>query len=272
MSVVFERLTKNICGILINRPHKRNALNIETIKRLQEALDKFEHDSEFRVAILGGIGGNFCAGYDLNEFVDTTTGLPNIYNIEKLLWPLGTRLSDNKITVAAIDGHAAGFGLELALKCDFRIAEQAARLGFMNRRFSIPIMNGGTLMTPRLIGTSRALELIATGKAELVHDAIKSGLITYICDIGCSIGRSLNLARCLAKFPQEAMIRDVNQVRYATSKSDLEYLKKERTQALEFLQQCEPLDNAVKFLRGEICRHGNMDMGNLTNPNPDVSL
>lgn len=273
MSVVFDRVGRGICTILLNRPAKRNALNLETIKSLQNALTRFQDEQEYRVAILGGIGGAFCAGYDLNEFIHPTSKLPHMYNIEQMLWPLGTNLSDNKITIAAIDGHAAGFGFELALKCDFRVAERDARLGFLNRRFGIPILNGGTVVLPKLLGTARSTELIALGKAELASDALQSGMITHIADIGCSLGRSVNLARSLAKFPQEALIHDLNKVRRRNIEEELELLRKERKEALEYLKNdCGPLELADKFLKGEIGRHGNMDLGNLLKPESDVTL
>lgn len=274
MAVVLERINRGICNIIIRRPGKRNALNLETIGSLRGALESFEHDDQLRVAILSGAGGNFCAGYDLNEFVDPTTGLPNIYNVERMLWPLGARLSAKKVTIAALEGHAAGFGFELALKCDFRVAERDARLGFLNRRFGIPILNGGTVVLPRLIGAARSMELVATGKAELAHDALNHGLITYIADIGCGVGRSINLARNLVKYPQEALILDLNRIRdQAEDGRHLELHKRERQAGLEFLRnQSGPLELALRFLRGEIGRHGNMDLGNMIKPTPQVTL
>lgn len=273
MTVQLEKLSRGVCSIIINRPSKRNALNLETIRNLQEALRSFEQDDQFRVAVLGGHGGNFCAVYDLNDLVDLSSGFANINNVEQMLWPVGSRLSENKITVAAIDGHAAGLGFELALKCDFRVAERDARMGFLNRRFGVPIMNGGTVVLPRLIGQAKAIELLATGKAELAHDALNSRLVNNIADVGCALGRALNVARNLAKYPQEALIHDLNKVRNSVAKSELELHRRERAEALEFLRtRSGPLELAVKFLKGEIGRHGNMDLGNLIKPTPDVTL
>lgn len=272
MSVILEKISKNICSIVINRPTKRNAINLSVSQDLKSTLQRFEEDPELSVAILAGSGGNFCAGYDLNEIVDVERGKPNLDRIERLLWPLETRLSKNKITIAAIEGHAAGFGYELALKCDFRIADKAARMGFMNRRFGIPIMNGGTVVLPKLIGLSRAMDLVGTGKAQLAPEALQYGLLLHVADVGCARGKSLNMARSLAKFHQPSLISDLKTMFLSENAKDVELIRREREIALAYLRQCEPLETAVSFLRGELCRHGNFDLGNLIPPTADVTL
>lgn len=272
MSIVFEKISRNICSILINRPSKRNALNLNLIKQLRNALDNFEQDDQFSVAILSGVGGNFCAGYDLGTVIDPKTGMPNLQMIEQMLWPVGTYLSDKKTVVAAIEGHAAGFGYELAMKCDFRIGERDSRLGFLNRRFGFPIINGGTVMLPQLIGQARALELVATGKAQLAPEALSFGALNYIADIGCSMGRALNLARSLCKFDQVALAHDIAHIKQANRKTVEDMLKKERKDSLEYLKKCGPMDVAVKFLEGKLCRHGSTDLGNLLDPSPELTL
>lgn len=239
---------------------------------LQSRLREFEEDPSLHVAILAGSGGNFCSGYDLNEIIDIDTGMPKLEQIEKMLWPLENQLSKNKITIAAIDGHAAGFGYELALKCDFRFAERDARMGFMNRRFGIPIMNGGTVILPKLIGMARAMDLVATGKAQLAPEALQFGLIINHCDIGCVVGRSLNLGRSLAKFDQAALLSDLKSMVRGNLENDIELMRRERRRSLEYLKRCGPLTVAVKFLRGELCRHGNFDLGNLISTTPQVTL
>lgn len=272
MSIDFAKVSKNICSILINRPEKRNALNLDLIRELRSAIDTFETDDELSVAILGGHGSDFCAGYDLNEFIDNKTGLANMNQIEQMLLPLGTRLSSKKITVAAIEGHAAGVGYELALRCDYRIADKNARLGFMNRRFGIPIMNGGSVILPRYIGYSRAADLVGTGRAQLSPDALQFGLLSQVCGIGCSLGVALNLARCLAKFDQRAVQLDLKGMLAQKDHEDSQLLVQERDRALDYLASCGPLTNGLKFLQGKICRHGNYDVGNLLQPDPVVTL
>lgn len=262
MSVFLEKISKNICRVVINRPEKRNALNLSMIKDLRSRLEEYEENPELHVAILAGSGGNFCAGYDLNEIVDIQTARPKVEQIERLLWPLESRLSKHKITIAAIEGHAAGFGYELALKCDYRVADKAARMGFMNRRFGMPIMNGGTVALPKLVGLSRAMDLIGTGKAQLAHESLQYGLLVHVADIGCAQGKCLNLARCLAKFPQKPLLLDLCSAHSSELDRDIELMRKERERSLEYLRQCEPMDTAVAFLRGKLCRHGNFDLGN----------
>lgn len=270
MSVLVEKFSNNILKILINRPSKRNAINLETFKYLREAFNKFENDEQMHVAILSGTGGNFCAGYDLQDVVDKNSGLPKIDQLKQMLWPLGVRLSDKKIVIAAIDGHAAGFGYELALKCHFRIADRGARMGFMNRRFGIPILNGGTVILPQMIGLARASELVATGKAQLALEALQYGVLTYISDIGCSLGRSLMLAKCLTKFHQPALLHDLTLTQSIVNVK--EKLEQERAIGMTYLQRCGPLEIASKFLDGELGRHGNYDLGNLSIEQPEVTL
>lgn len=272
MSIVVNNISKRICTILINRPDKQNALNLEAVKNLRYAFETFENDNNLDVAILGGVGKNFCSGYDLNEMLDTRTGMPKIQHIEQMLWPLGFKLSNKKIVIAAIEGHAAGFGYELALKCHFRIGDRDSRMGFMNRRFGIPILNGGTVILPQLVGLARASELIATGKAQLAHDALQYGVLTYLSNVGCALGRSLNLARCLAKFDQQALLHDLRATELYLQAQTFECLQRERDNSLRYLQNCGPLDVACKFLKGELGRHGNYDMGNLLKPDPEVTL
>lgn len=270
MSVLIERVSSRVIKILINRPLKRNAINLETFRCLQEAFDNFENDKQAHVAILAGLGGNFCAGYDLEDIVDRDTGLPRLSNLQQMLWPTRAMLSEKKIFIAAIDGHAAGFGFELALKCHFRVADKGARMGFMNRRFGIPILNGGTVILPRLVGVARASELVATGKAQPAPEALQYGVINYISDIGCSQGRSMNLAKCLTKFNQPALLHDLSSTFSVQSVEEL--LMKERELGMRYLQDCGSLEIATKFLKGELGRHGDFDMGNLTNLQPEVTL
>lgn len=273
MTVIIERLGKGIISILINRPSKRNALDLQTFKAFFKALANFESDEESKIAIIGGVGGNFCAGYDLNDIINRNNGMPDMEMIDQMLMPLQTRLSNKKITIAAIEGYTAGLGYELSLRCNFRIADRDSKMGFMNRRFGIPIMNGGTVILPLLVGQSRALEIIATGKAQLASEAIEYGHINYLCDIGCSLGRALNLARSLAKFESEPMLLDIVEFMDGKSHKDtLEKLRKERQRALDFLRNCGPRRCAIEFLDGKLCRHGNFDLGNSTRPEANVSL
>lgn len=273
MTVRIEKVARYILSILINRPEKRNALNIATVKALKNALDLFEADSDLKVAIIGGVGGNFSAGLDLSEVVHPESGLADMRNVEQMLFPLRTRLTENKITIAAIEGHAAGVGYELALKCDFRVADRDSRMGFMNRRFGIPIFNGGTVILPRLICQARASDLIATGRAQLANEALQFGVITSLADIGCSLGRSVNLARSLAKFDQAALLLDLKPSLPADLKRrEIDLLRQERDRGLKHLIECGPLEVAMRFLSGKQCRHGNYSMANEVQNDVEVTL
>lgn len=272
--VKFQTLGRGVCKIILNRANKANAINLELGRAIQETLARFEEDREHHVAILTGAGLNFCAGYDLNDIIELHTGKLNQQALEQLLWPISARLSESKVTIAAIEGHATGFGLELALKCDFRVAERDARMGFLNRRFGVPIMNGGTVLLPKLVGHARALDLIATGRAQLAPEALQHGLLNHVADIGCNVGKALNVARCVAKFPKEALQHDLNILRDQNQSRLEELMRREREQALKFLanRQDEPFEFAVKFLKGQICRHGNTDLGTTVGPETDVTL
>lgn len=263
MSIIVDKPLRYVCTILINNVAKRNALDRNLIGHLQDAFRKFDDDDDSRVAVLGGVGGHFCAGYDLNEIIDTQTRRINLDNIKQMLLPVSDRLSRKKLVVAAVEGHAAGFGLELALRCDFRVGDFMSRMGFMNRRFGIPIMNGGTVILPQLIGRARAVDLIATGKAAFAADLLSHGLLHHQTDVGCCIGKAVGLARSVSKFDQSALLHDLKNLSECQATMDL--LQRERDEALSYLERmsAEPFDMVHKFLTGESFRHGKYDMGNM---------
>lgn len=273
MSIIFEKSAPKICRILINRPDKRNAIDKDTFKQLREAFARFDRDDSLLVAILGGLNGHFCSGYDLNSIVDSATGKPKLQEIRELLLPLGTRLSEKKCTIAAIEGHAVGFGYELMLRCDLRVADRDSRMGFLNRRFGVPIMNGGTVILPQLVGFGRAAELVATGRAQLAPEAFQYGVLSHLSDVGCSLGKAESLARCVAKFDRSALTNDLENMHSARrNEVQMDLLRGEREKSFEYLERCEPLETAVKFLKGQLCRHGSTDMGTFSLIEPEVTL
>ena len=148
--------------ISINRPTKRNAVNKETAKELLHAFESFELNPTAKVAILRGNGGYFCAGYDLGEVASNSA--PEFADVGEGSGPMGpSRMQLRKPVIAAIEGHAVAGGLELAAWCDLRVADEKAVLGIFCRRFGVPLIDGGTVRLPALIGLSRALDLILTG-------------------------------------------------------------------------------------------------------------
>jgi enoyl-CoA hydratase len=190
--------------ITIDRPERRNAVDGPTAVALNEAFARFESDPEARVLVLTGDGGKaFCAGADLKA-LDTFAG-----RLDSSEGPLGiSRLQATKPTIAAISGYALAGGLELALWCDLRIATEGSMLGFTERRFGVPLIDGGTQRLPRVVGLGRALELILTGRMVDTSEALAIGLINEVVPDGSHLNRALELAAQIAAFPQLGMLAD----------------------------------------------------------------
>jgi enoyl-CoA hydratase len=190
--------------ITIDRPHRRNAVDGPTAQALHEAYLRFEADEDARVLVLTGAGGvSFCAGADLKA---TETMAPRLMSEEG---PMGfTRLSASKPTIAAISGFCLAGGLEIALWCDLRIATEGSRLGYPERRWGVPLIDGGTQRLPRIVGLGRALDLILTGRIIDAQEALAMGLLTEIVPEGAHLERALELAEGLARFPQRTMLAD----------------------------------------------------------------
>jgi enoyl-CoA hydratase len=190
--------------VTIDRQERRNAVDGPTAALLTEAYERFEADDEARAMVLTGAGGvSFCAGADLKaiETFVPRLGLEN--------GPLGfTRLTPSKPTIAAIGGWCLAGGLELALWCDLRVAAAGSRLGFTERRFGVPLVDGGTQRLPRIVGLGRALDLILTGRIVEAEEALAMGLLTEIVADGAHLDRALEVAEALARFPQETMLAD----------------------------------------------------------------
>ncbi|XP_041669553.1 2,3-dehydroadipyl-CoA hydratase isoform X2 [Cheilinus undulatus] len=169
----------------INRPEMRNAVNQETARRLLEELEAFDCDTDLNVAVLHGTGGNFCAGYDLKELANHTASLKLEQDVTKGPGPLGpSRLELSKPLIAAVSGFAVAGGLELALLADLRVVEESAVMGVFCRRFGVPLIDGGTVRLPHLIGLSRALDLILTGRPIGAQEALSYGLANRVVPDG----------------------------------------------------------------------------------------
>jgi enoyl-CoA hydratase len=190
--------------VTIDRQERRNAVDGPTAELLGEAYERFEAEDDARVMILTGAGGvAFCAGADLKA-IDTFG--PRLFNDEG---PLGfTRRIASKPTIAAIGGWCLAGGMELALWCDLRIAAEGSTLGFTERRFGVPLIDGGTQRLPRLVGLGRALDIILTGRLVPAEEALAMGLLTEIVPTGQHVERALEIAEALARFPQETMLAD----------------------------------------------------------------
>jgi enoyl-CoA hydratase len=188
--------------LTIDRPERRNAVDGETAELLRRGLERFEADDGARVLVLTGGGeAAFCAGADLKAIETLDPSHPD--------GPMGfSRVTPSKPTIAAISGWCLAGGLELALWCDLRIAAEGSTFGLFERRWGVPLIDGGTQRLPRMIGMGRALELILTGRAVDAEEALRIGLVNEIVPRGEHLRRALELAERLAGFPQETMLAD----------------------------------------------------------------
>jgi enoyl-CoA hydratase len=201
--VRYERLGA-AAVLTIDRPHRRNAVDGPTAERLLEGVEAFEADDGARVLVLTGAGDiSFCAGADLKA-LDTYAGRLSLPD-----GPMGfTRRTPTKPTIAAIGGWCLAGGLELALWCDLRVAAEGSTLGFPERRWGVPLIDGGTQRLPRIVGLGRALDLILSGRLVGTEEALAMGLLTEVVPAGEHLARALEMAEGLAAFPQETMLAD----------------------------------------------------------------
>ena len=184
--------------IRIDQPQVRNAINSETAQRLHDAFVAFDYDDTARVAVLTGDESAFCAGANLRD-------LPRLRDSG----PLGpTRLALSKPVVAAIEGWCVAGGLELAAWCDLRVAGQGARFGCLERRFGVPLVDGGTYRLPRIVGLGRALDLILTGREVGAEEAERIGLVDRLVPTGAALDAAVELAEQIAAFPWRCVVSD----------------------------------------------------------------
>jgi enoyl-CoA hydratase len=199
--------------LAIDRAERRNAVDPETASLLLDGFRSFERDDEARALVLTGQGPEaFCAGADLKAIAEAGPDVP-LEAIEAVTsrseGPMGfTRLTPSKPTIAAISGWCLAGGLELALWCDVRVATETARLGFTERRFGVPLIDGGTQRLPLMVGLGRALEMILTGRVLAAEEAREWGLVNEVVAEGGHLDRALEMAEGLARFPQTTMLSD----------------------------------------------------------------
>jgi enoyl-CoA hydratase len=243
--VRYER--QGVAAVLtIDRPQRRNAIDAATARGLRQGLDDFEADEEARVLVLTGAGGEaFCAGADLKAIdldVDDPGGPEGI-----------THLTPSKPTIAAVDGWCLAGGLELALWCDLRIATPGSVFGCFERRWGVPLIDGGTQRLPRVVGMGRALEMILTGRPVSAEEAEQIGLVNEVVEPGAHLERALELAGQLATFPQPTMLSDRRAAIEGAGLPLSEGLELERRLGLEVLDVA--VRGAARFAAGE-GRHG----------------
>ena len=250
-NIRYERVDRTAV-VTIDRPARRNAVDKETASELADAFRRFETDGAVDVGILAGAGGHFCAGADLQAFAageqDRVT--------EDGDGPMGpTRMRLSKPVIAAIEGYAVAGGLDLALWCDLRVMAADAVLGVFCRRFGVPLVDLGTVRLPRLIGHSRAMDLILTGRPVHAEEALSIGLANRIVPKGQALPEALALARQISSFPQTCLRSDRLSALEQWDLDEDAAACNETRRGLTVLASGETLSGAARFAGGE-GRHG----------------
>jgi enoyl-CoA hydratase len=243
-----------VTTIVINRPEVRNAVDRPTAEELARAFRDFEQDEESRAAVLTGAGGFFCAGADLKAISEAQNRFNRVE--EEGDGPMGpSRLVLTKPVIAAVAGYAVAGGLELACWCDLRVVERDAVFGVFCRRWGVPLIDGGTVRLPRLIGLSQALDLILTGRPVEAEEALRMGLANRVVEPGTSRREAESLALQIAGFPQRCLRNDRLSAYQQADLSLAEAMKNEFRLGLDTLRSGETLAGAERFSRGS-GRHG----------------
>eukprot|EP00050_Salpingoeca_kvevrii_P019893 m.91843 g.91843 ORF g.91843 m.91843 type:complete len:254 (+) comp8619_c0_seq2:1925-2686(+) len=251
MSFVRVAAERGIAVVALARAAQRNAVNPAMAKELDAAFARIETDTSIKAAVLTGDGDHFCAGYDLRSVaagaVDDIARAPHA--------PMGpSRRTVSKPVVAAIEGYCVAGGLELALLCDLRVASRTAIFGVYCRRFGVPLIDGGTVRLPALIGYSRAMDMILTGRSVKAEEAHQFGLANRVVDPGQALSEAMSIAESIASFPNKCMLADRASAEYATFAAS----SKDDALAHEFQQGCKVLSESVagaqNFVKGSFSR------------------
>ena len=243
-----------VTTIEIDRPDARNAVDLPTARALATAFREFESDEAASVAVLSGAGKTFCAGADLKA-LGTATGLVVSPDGDGPMGP--SRMVLSKPVIAAISGYAVAGGLELALWCDLRVADSDAVLGVFCRRFGVPLIDGGTVRLPRLIGLSHALDLILTGRAVQATEALSMGLVNRVVEPGTSLVAAQTLAAQIAAFPQ-GCLRGDRLSAYEQADLDFSAAMRNEFDRGRAAASTEAVAGAQRFAKGE-GRHGDFE-------------
>jgi len=256
LSVLYEP-TGRVAVVTIDRPEVRNAVDIPTAHALVEAFRRFDDDDTALVAVLTGAGGSFCAGADLKA---VAAGEQRDFSPDAD-GPMGpTRLRLGKPVIAAIEGHAVAGGLELALWCDLRVVAEDAVLGVFCRRFGVPLIDLGTIRLPRLIGHSRAMDLILTGRPVPAEEAASMGLAHRVVPAGKALDAAIALAEEIASHPQRCMRSDRRSAIEQWGMSEDEAMRNELRLGVETIESGETVRGARRFKDGA-GRRGSFDDG-----------
>ncbi|MEQ1438120.1 crotonase/enoyl-CoA hydratase family protein [Fontimonas sp. SYSU GA230001] len=244
--------------VAIDRPQARNAVDGPTAAALAAAFRAFDADEAFKVAILTGAGAHFCAGADLKAVASGEPARANRIDAEGD-GPMGpSRLQLSKPVIAAVSGYCVAGGLELACWCDLRVADESAVFGVFCRRFGVPLIDGGTVRLPRLIGMSRALDLILTGRPVDAHEAERIGLANRVVPAGQALAEAEKLALQIAAHPQACLRNDRRSAYEQWHLSEAEALANEFRHGLTTLRSGETVAGATRFTQGA-GRHGRFE-------------
>ncbi|MDP9139775.1 MAG: crotonase/enoyl-CoA hydratase family protein [Pseudomonadota bacterium] len=244
--------------VTINRPAARNAVNRPTAEALAAAFREFETDDALKVAILCGAGEHFCAGADLKSVASGDATQVNRIAPDGD-GPMGpTRMQLSKPVIAAVSGYCVAGGLELALWCDLRVADETAVFGVFCRRFGVPLIDGGTVRLPRLIGMSRAMDLILTGRAVAAEEAERIGLANRRVPAGQALAAADALALQIAAFPQSCMRGDRRSAHEQWGMEEAAAISNELRYGMNTLKSGETVAGASRFSAGT-GRHGQFD-------------
>ena len=271
MTVRVEK-KKDVWTIIHSRPEARNAMDPASANALYDAFIEFENSKDASVAVFWGEGGSFCAGWDL-KYASSLKGLEplksldipknrdnNLNGSDIPRGPLGpSRLELSKPVIGAISGPAVAGGMELALWCDFRVMEKTSYLGVYCRRWGIPLIDGGTVRLPRIVGQGRALEITLTGRKVMADECLKIGLCEYIVDNGNSREKAEEIAKKIASFPQECLKADRRSILKQNHLSLKEGLYYEWHNSMQNkILSKEGIEGAGKFSKGH-GRHGSFE-------------
>lgn len=259
MNTVLLEQDGPVCIVTINRPERRNAVDLPTAQALFDAFAAFEADDAASVAVLTGADGAFCAGADLKALAAGEGGKRVTPGGVDSFGPMGpTRLRLSKPVIAAIEGHAVAGGAELALWCDLRVMAESAIFGIYCRRFGVPLVDLGTIRLPRLIGHSRAMDLILTGRAVDSGEALAMGLANRVAPDGQALTVAVTLAKIIAAFPQTCVRNDRLSALEQWDLDENTAIDNEVARGLETLRSGETAAGAARFSGGE-GRHGEFD-------------
>lgn len=252
MTVRTEQIDR-ILVVTIDRPDVRNAVDAPTAEALDAAFDAFATSPNLDVAVLTGADGTFCAGADLGAVAEGSDRANRL--VRGLDGPMGpTRRSPAKPVVAAIEGYAVAGGLELALWCDMRVVGRSAQLGVLCRRWGVPLIDGGTVRLPRIVGQGRALDMILTGRLVGADEAHQWGLVDRVVEDGAARTAAIELAQLIGSFPQDCMRADLASARAAFDAPLDRALLAEHDRGVGTIDD-EMITEVERFLQGE-GRHG----------------